>query len=225
MAPSRPGLAHVERTMMARVVGHLRDNTVAYLALAVALGGTAYAAESLPPRSVGTRQLKDRAVTTAKLAPDTLNFIHRSASAIYVDRFNAHRVGEQVISRGSPRRLRIATLRIRRGSYLLNATADVRFNAGSGSTETDCDLMESRAKHPPRLLDANPGLTLGTGAYDLPRTTFVLDGAIQVRSKTRVSLECVRDPNPPSEIVVSDRSLIAIRVGRLSVRSVASGGR
>jgi hypothetical protein len=40
---------------------------VAYLALFVALGGTALAATSLPANSVGTRQLRDSAVSTSKL--------------------------------------------------------------------------------------------------------------------------------------------------------------
>jgi len=40
---------------------------VAYLALFVALGGTAYAATSLPANSVGTKQLRNGAVTTPKL--------------------------------------------------------------------------------------------------------------------------------------------------------------
>jgi len=40
---------------------------VAYLALFIALGGTTYAATSLPANSVGTRQLQTGAVTTVKL--------------------------------------------------------------------------------------------------------------------------------------------------------------
>lgn len=42
-------------------------NVTSTLALVFALGGVGYAA-SLAPGSVGTAQLKDRAVTTAKLA-------------------------------------------------------------------------------------------------------------------------------------------------------------
>jgi hypothetical protein len=42
---------------------------VAFVALVVALGGTSYAAFSLPNGSVGTPQLKDKAVTNAKLGP------------------------------------------------------------------------------------------------------------------------------------------------------------
>ncbi len=41
---------------------------VAALALAVALGGSSYAAIKLPRGSVGTRQIKDRAVTPKKLS-------------------------------------------------------------------------------------------------------------------------------------------------------------
>jgi hypothetical protein len=44
-------------------------NVTASLALFVALGGTSYAAIKLPAKSVGTIQLKSRAVTNAKIAP------------------------------------------------------------------------------------------------------------------------------------------------------------
>ncbi|MFL5781664.1 MAG: hypothetical protein ACJ760_10160 [Thermoleophilaceae bacterium] len=47
----------------------------ATLALFVALGGGAYAATQLPPKSVGTKQLKDRAVTPVKLAPKTTKML------------------------------------------------------------------------------------------------------------------------------------------------------
>jgi len=51
---------------MNRILKHLRANTVAYLALFVALGGTSYAAFSLPANSVGTRQLKNHSITPVK---------------------------------------------------------------------------------------------------------------------------------------------------------------
>jgi hypothetical protein len=46
----------------------IRHNAIALLALFVALGGTSYAAFSLPAGSVGTSQLRNRAVTSRKLA-------------------------------------------------------------------------------------------------------------------------------------------------------------
>ncbi len=45
---------------------------VASIALLVALGGTGYAATALPPNSVGTAQLKNAAVTAAKVKPGSL---------------------------------------------------------------------------------------------------------------------------------------------------------
>jgi hypothetical protein len=51
---------------MNRIIRHLRANTVAYLALFVALGGTSYAAFRLPANSVGARQLKNHSITPIK---------------------------------------------------------------------------------------------------------------------------------------------------------------
>ena len=45
-------------------------NVMATIAVFIALGGGAYAAFTLPPNSVGTKQLKDSAVTKKKLAPE-----------------------------------------------------------------------------------------------------------------------------------------------------------
>ena len=42
------------------------------IALFVALGGVSYAATQLPPGSVGTKQLRDQAVTGRKVATSTL---------------------------------------------------------------------------------------------------------------------------------------------------------
>lgn len=57
--------AHI---MSSSLLRHARANAVGYLALFVALGGTSYAAASLPRDSVTTRQIKDGAVTKSKLA-------------------------------------------------------------------------------------------------------------------------------------------------------------
>ena len=57
---------------MLKTLTFIRHNAIALLALFVALGGTSYAALSLPPGSVGTRQLKNRAVTAAKLNPTSI---------------------------------------------------------------------------------------------------------------------------------------------------------
>jgi hypothetical protein len=57
---------------MTKVLGHLKSNVVAYLALFVALGGTSYAAVNLPRGSVGNSQLKNHSVTPIKLDRNTI---------------------------------------------------------------------------------------------------------------------------------------------------------
>jgi hypothetical protein len=52
-----------------RIWRHVRANTVAYIALFVALGGTSYAATQLPANSVGARQIKNHSITPIKLNP------------------------------------------------------------------------------------------------------------------------------------------------------------
>jgi hypothetical protein len=66
-----------------KLASHIRRNAVAYVALFVALSGTAAAATSvLPVNSVGTAQLKNGAVTGQKVANDTLTGANIKASTL-----------------------------------------------------------------------------------------------------------------------------------------------
>jgi hypothetical protein len=58
--------------MLTRLLHHIRQNLIAYVALFIALGGTSYAAFSLPAGSVGARQLKNHSITAVKLNPTSL---------------------------------------------------------------------------------------------------------------------------------------------------------
>jgi hypothetical protein len=58
--------------MLLRPLRHIRNNLVGYIALFVALGGTSYAALSLPAGSVGTPQLRNGAITAAKVNPTSI---------------------------------------------------------------------------------------------------------------------------------------------------------
>jgi hypothetical protein len=57
---------------MSRLRTYVGRHHVALLALFVALGGTSYAAVKLPANSVGSKQIKKKAVTPAKVAPSTV---------------------------------------------------------------------------------------------------------------------------------------------------------
>ena len=58
---------------MLKTLSFIRQNAIALIALFVALGGTSYAALSLPAGSVGTVQIRNGAVTTKKIANGSIS--------------------------------------------------------------------------------------------------------------------------------------------------------
>jgi hypothetical protein len=58
--------------MLSRFTRHVRQQLVGYIALFIALGGVSYAAVVLPANSVGTKQLRNGAVTGRKVKPNSL---------------------------------------------------------------------------------------------------------------------------------------------------------
>jgi hypothetical protein len=61
--------------LIVRLLGHARSNVIAYVAITMsllAMSAGAYATFSLPANSVGTRQIRNQAVTLAKLDPQSI---------------------------------------------------------------------------------------------------------------------------------------------------------
>ncbi|MGA8744550.1 MAG: hypothetical protein WB507_01645 [Solirubrobacterales bacterium] len=69
------------------------SNVVSIVALFVALGGSAYAAISIPRNSVGTRQLKTKAVTNGKLANGAVSGAKIAEGAITGQNVNLSALG------------------------------------------------------------------------------------------------------------------------------------
>jgi hypothetical protein len=78
-----------------RVIAHLRSNLVGWIALFIALGGTGYAAISLPRNSVGAAQIRNRSITPAKFNPKSIG---GSVRAWAIIRANA----SVIVSSGKP---------------------------------------------------------------------------------------------------------------------------
>jgi hypothetical protein len=68
--------------MPRRLLHHIRANAIGYAALFVSLGGTSYAAIAIPAGSVGTRQLRNGAVTGGKLAKKAVSAADLNPSSI-----------------------------------------------------------------------------------------------------------------------------------------------
>lgn len=67
---------------MRTFLSHLKSNAVAYVALFIALGGTGYAATTLPAGSVGTKQLRNGSVTASKLAKGAVSSTNLNSKTI-----------------------------------------------------------------------------------------------------------------------------------------------
>ena len=76
-----------------RLHNHVRHNVVGYIALFVALGGSAYAAASLPANSVGTKQLKNGAVKGKKLAKGAVTGAKVANNSLTGKQINAATLG------------------------------------------------------------------------------------------------------------------------------------
>lgn len=78
-------------------LNYIRQNAVAFLALFIALSGTAFAAVNLPRNSVGNKQLKKNAVTGKKVKRNTLTGVQINESKLGVVP-NSTRLGGQPAS-------------------------------------------------------------------------------------------------------------------------------
>ncbi len=150
---------------------------VACIALAIALGGTSYAAIRLPANSVGAKQLKKRAVTGAKVKRNTITGAQIAESTL--SRVPAALKADSADSAAIARldyRQSAATAIPTSGHVRVAASCDAgTFALGGGAKVSDPDIA--------LVLDSNPVGKSGweaTGFASTPGTTltvFVICGA------------------------------------------------
>ena len=83
------------RSVVHRLIAHLRANMVGWVALFVALGGTGYAAISIPRNSVGAAQIRNHSITPVKFNPVSIGGSVRAWAIVRAD-------GSVIASAGKP---------------------------------------------------------------------------------------------------------------------------
>ncbi len=104
---------------------------IACLALVVALGGTSYAAITLPSNAVGTRQLRDRAVTSAKLANGVVQTRKLRARAVTASVLGDRSVTSAKLANGAVTSAKLAPGTINTTNVPAGAGVNVRYRYGT----------------------------------------------------------------------------------------------
>jgi hypothetical protein len=86
---------------MNQLTRYIRRHHIALLALFVALGGTSYAAVSLPNGSVGTDQLQQGSVTTLKVAPKAITSKRLADGSVVRKKIGDGAVNSKKVANGS----------------------------------------------------------------------------------------------------------------------------
>jgi len=86
---------------MNQLTRYIRRHHIALLALFVALGGTSYAAVSLPNGSVGTDQLQQASVTTLKVAPGAITSKRLANGSVVRKKIGDGAVNSKKVANGS----------------------------------------------------------------------------------------------------------------------------
>ncbi len=128
---------------------------VAYLALFVALGGTGYAAITLPRDSVGATQIKPGAVHASDLAPDSVDSSKVADGALKQSDFNRQQNEVKAfVARGDIFQREPLKLSVPAGRYAVTAKGRV-FNGGARQ-DNGCQL--SPGERQPFVIEADDSM-------------------------------------------------------------------
>ena len=222
--------------MLEMLGAHLRRHAVAYLALFVALGGTSYAAISLPAHSVGSKQLKRSAVTKSKIRKNAVTGSKVKNGSLRAKDFKAGDLpagaqGPQGVPGATGARgpsdayvdgtgaitplnmsgaTQVAALSLPPGSYVVTAKL-LADNDSVGPARMDCTLNGPTGAQ----LDLMKLRLAGTGQPNLEFGSMSLASALTLTASGTVRLNCTPLEAPSPSMTVGFRELVAINVGAL----------
>jgi hypothetical protein len=199
-------------------------NVTSTIALFLALGGTSYAVASLPKNSVGTKQLKAKAVTTDKLAdgvaisgprgprgpqgPAGPGGADGEARLIQVRRDNTVQLDPAkaggVIA---------ATVNLPPGSWRLDGMATITYGPSTAGSEWFSCAIQGGGQ-----TAAASTARVGSDAGAMQSVPFALAGGMTVTSATAVSLVCAHPSAINGAPTARDVRLLATPLGSLEDR-------
>jgi hypothetical protein len=165
---------------------------ISVVALFVALGGSGYAALSMPPNSVGTRQLRNSSVSNPKIRNLAVNFSKIAYGTVGIRRINIDQVQARVYGRCSGITGAIGSID-NAGHVTCNSTLPPELGANNPSTPVGTTATTLTSKQlpagPDYLLIANPYATITSAtAGQQVKVTCTLGAAGQTQART-VSVE------------------------------------
>ena len=170
---------------------------VSIIALVVALGGASYAAIKIPRNSVGTKQLKNKAVDSNKVKDGSLLLKDFKSDQVKPNAWEGSKDAtlEPISSTFSTV---INTAVLPKGNYVLLGRANI-IGGGSVVNRIICSLGT----------DAAQNFTVGTTAV-MP---LALNGTVSPTTPQAASLSCLKTAGDPQ---VAQAHVIAIPVGKLT---------
>lgn len=170
---------------------------VSIIALVVALGGASYAAIQIPKNSVGTNQLKNRAVNSNKVKDGSLLLKDFKSGQVKPNAWEGNKDATlQPISSTFDTVINTAVLP--KGNYVLLGRANI-IGGGSVVNRIICSLGS----------DAAQNFTVGTTAV-MP---LALNGTFSPTTPQAASLSCLKTAGDPQ---IAQAHVIAIPVGKLT---------
>ena len=184
---------------------------VTLLAFVVLFGGGAFAASRLGKNSVGTKQLKKNAVTTAKVKnatlkskdfadgvlPETSNGFQASGSVNY-DAFSSSLFGSTVV-----------ILEVPPGSYLATASVEAQ-TVNPVASKVDCRLINGGGGSGPTATSRSQLVRADTEPEN-----FTLTALFEVSAGQSLELQCSKEV-PGSSARILAANIVAVRISDVS---------
>jgi hypothetical protein len=186
---------------------------ISLVALFVALGGTTYAAVALPAHSVGTKQLKNGAVTKKKIATKTIASLRGNPGPAGPQgaKGDTGNTGLRGPSDAYNKTASYSLNNLPAGSYAI--IAKIAYRGGTGLASISCDLLgrPSAGGSFTKLDHAQTSSSTSSGTTDL---VLPLQALATFSATQNLFIGCSFSASGGSPILTDDK-LIAIQVGAI----------